>query len=119
MNNSISQPSLPTPILLSDKGARMAKADVRKADNALIHAQLGHCMQEVQHAFCLTLKEFAAELGKDERQVQRQMDGIDRPQIEAVFAVERFQGPMVIAMARVAAGVEVDTVVHIRGKRKA
>lgn len=44
----------------------------------------------------------------------RQIDGKERPQIEAVFAVEKFQGAMVIALARLAAGVEVDTVIHVR-----
>ena len=111
---SVSQPSLPTPLLVPEKSGRMAKADIRKPEMEAYYAQLGSCLAEVQHAFCLTLKEFAAALGKDERQVQRQIEGRERPQIEVVFAVERFQGPMVIALARLATGVEVDTVIHVR-----
>lgn len=107
---SLAQQSLPTPLLVTEKRAQMAKADVRKPD----YADLGRCIEDVRHAFGLTLKEFAAELGKDERQVQRQIDGRERPQIEAVFAVQRFQPALVIALARLAQGVEVDTVIHVR-----
>lgn len=91
----------------------MAKAGLRKSESPY-YAQLGACMREVQHAFKLTLQEFAAELGKNESQVRRQMDGRERPQLEVVFAVEKFQGPLVIALARLATGVDVDTVIHVR-----
>ena len=111
---SITQPSLPTPILLPDVSGRMAKAGIRKADTGAYYAALGGCMEEVRRAVGLTLKEFAAALGKDERQVKRQIDGTDRPQIEAVFAIERWRGPLVIALARLATGVEIDTVIHVR-----
>lgn len=92
----------------------MAKTGLWKSEIDPHYAQLGHCLREVQHAFALTLQEFAAELGKNESQVRRQMEGRERPQIESVFAVPRFQGPLVIALARLANGVEVDTVIHIR-----
>jgi hypothetical protein len=42
------------------------------------------------------------------------VEGKERPQIETVLAVDRFQGAMVIALARLASGVEVDTVIHVR-----
>ena len=113
MGSSVSQPSLPTPLLVTETSARMAKAGLRNSENPY-YAQLGSCLRDVQHAFGLTLQEFAVELGKNESQVRRQMDGTERPQIEAVFAVPRFQGPLVIALARLATGVEVDTVIHVR-----
>lgn len=111
MSGSRPQPSLPTPLLLSDLPVRMAKADSRKAD---MYAALGGAMGDVMRAMGLSLKEFASEIGKDERQLARQMDGTDRPQLEAIFAVERFRGPLVIALARLATGVEVDTVITVR-----
>jgi len=118
MSSSFAQANLPTPLLVSEKRAKQAKAglpDVRKAEiDAAFYARLGACMAEVQHVFGLTLKEFSAALGKDDRQVQRQIEGKERPQIEVVFAVERFQPAMVIALARLATGVEVDTVIHVR-----
>jgi hypothetical protein len=92
----------------------MAKADLRKTEMEAFYARLGGCMDEVRNVFGLTLKEYAVALGKNESQLRRQIEGQERPQIECVFAVEKFQGPMVIALARLASGVEVDTVIHVR-----
>lgn len=113
ITSNLSQQSLPTPLLVSDRRSVDTK-NVSDIPKASVFVTLGKCMAEVKSVFRLTVKEFAAELGKDEAQVRRQLLGKERPQIEAVFAVERFQGPMAIAMARVAAGVEVDTVIHMR-----
>ena len=111
---SVSQPNLPTPLLLADVPVRMAKAGTRKADTDALYASLGAAVREVQHAYGLTLQEFAYELGKNERQVARWLDGSDRPQVEAVFAVDRFRAPLVIALARLSAGVEVVTEIRVR-----
>ncbi len=110
---SLSQANLPTPLLVTEGRAKTAKAGLRKTETAP-YADIGGCLREVQHAFKLTLQEFACELGKNESQIRRQMDGTERPQLEAVWAVERFQGPLVIALAKLATGVEVDTVIHVR-----
>lgn len=92
----------------------MAKADIRKSETDTFYAQLGGCMDEVRGVFRMTLQEFSAAVGKDERQLKRQIEGKERPQLEAVFAIEKFRGPLLIAMARLATGVEVDTVIHVR-----
>lgn len=92
----------------------MAKAALRKPEMEGFYAQLGGCIEDVRRTFGMTLQEFAAALGKDERQVKRQIEGKERPQLEVVFAIERFQGPLVIALARLASGVEIDTVIHVR-----
>lgn len=114
MATSLAQPSLPTPLLLSDVTGKMAKAAIRKADTDGLYQALGGAMCEVMRSMGLSLKEFACELGKDERQLHRQMEGTDRPQIEAVFAIDRFRGPMVIALARLAADVDVVTEIRVR-----
>jgi hypothetical protein len=114
MSSTMTQPSLPTPLRVSDVTAKMAKASIRKADTKALYRSLGGAMEEVMRAFGLTLKEFAFQVGKDERQIARQIDGTDRPQIEAVFAVERFRGAMVIALARLAADVDVVTEIRVR-----
>lgn len=75
---------------------------------------MGEVGRGVQSVFRLTLKEFAAALGKDERQVQRWIEGKERPQIEAVLAVAKFEGPMLIALARSTSGMQVDTVIYSR-----
>lgn len=112
--SSIAQPSLPTPLLVSEGRAKTAKADLRKTEIDPFYARIGQCLDEVRNVFGLTLKEFSAELGRNESQIRRQIEGRERPQIEAVFAVEKFQGALVIALARLATGVEVDTVIHVR-----
>ena len=106
---SVTQPSLPTPIPLRDRNATAGTVATNPT-----YVVLGRCMAEVKGGFGLSLKEFAAELGLDRSHVARQMKGLQRPQIEAVFAVERFQAPMAVAMARAATGVDVDTVFRIR-----
>jgi len=112
MKASFAQPQLPTPLLVPENRAQMAKATLRKPENA--HAELGGCLEEVRRTFGLTLEEFAHELGKDDRQIARQIKGDERPQLEVVFAVERFRPALVIALARLAHGVEIDTVIHLR-----
>ena len=117
MQSSIAQQSLPTPILLPDKSKKQAKASlktVRKTDIQPCWLKWGAAIEEVQCVFRLSLKEFASELGKDERQVQRWIEGAVRPQIETVLAVPRFEPAMVIALARSTSGVDVDTVIHVR-----
>ena len=110
----LTQPNLPTPLPVSEGRAKTAKADLRKTENGLDYARLGQCIDEVRNVFGLTLKEFSVALGKNESQIRRQIEGKERPQIEAVFAIERFQGPLVIALARLASGVQVDTVIHVK-----
>jgi hypothetical protein len=117
MSSSLLQPTLPTPLLVTETRRKQAKAslpEIRKAEMARLWVKWGGCIDEVRGVFRLTLQQFAAELGKDERQVARWVEGKERPQIETVLAVDRFQGAMVIALARLASGVEVDTVIHVR-----
>ena len=103
----------------SEKSARTAKTDLRKPEKANPQwVKHGQAMREVMRFADLSLEEFAHALKKNDRQIARQMLGQERPQIEAVLAVERFEGPMVIALARRTSGVDVDTVVHIRRSAK-
>ena len=110
----LTQPNLPTPLLLPDKGGKTAKASIRKPDTETYYASLGGCIEEVRRVSGLSLKEFACEVKKDERQLARQIEGKDRPQLEAVFAIERFRGPLVIALAKLAADVDVVTEIRVR-----
>lgn len=80
-------------------------------------AELGKCMVFVCYDLGLSLKEFAARLKRDDSQVKRQMEGKERPQIEAVFAVPEFRQALVIALARITPGMDVTT--EIRAKRSA
>jgi hypothetical protein len=95
----------------------MAKADVKKTEKNELWAALGECMAFVCFDARLSLKEFARELGKDEAQLHRQMEGKERPQLEAVLAVPELRHRLVIALARFA-DVEVETVVRITQTRR-
>lgn len=111
----------PAPLPRPEKRAKQAKVaavDVRKAENSHLYVLLGGCMEEVRNVFGMGLEEFTYAIGKnDPRQVARQLKGEERPQIEAVFAVDRFRAALVIALAKSSAGVEVVT--EIRVKRSA
>ena len=117
MNNSMAQPSLPTPLLVSEKRpkpAKVAAGDVRKTDKDALWAELGKCLVFVCYDAGLSLKEFATRIEKDERQIHRQMEGQERPQIEAVFAVPEFRAPLVIALSRLTNEIEVFTEIRVR-----
>lgn len=91
----------------------MAKASVRKADNP--HAEMGAVVADVRKASGLNLDEFAAAIKKDPRQVKRWEEATDRPQIEAVYAVDAFKPLVVEAMAQHSGhAVETETVIRIR-----
>lgn len=101
------------PVLRADERARMAKAAVRKADNQ--HEEMGRVVREVRKASGLNLDEFALAIKKDPRQVKRWEEAMDRPQIEAVFAVDEFKPLVLEAMAcQSGHAVERETVIRIR-----
>ena len=114
---SIAQPNLPTPLLVSQTPKKQAKADLkslRKTQKQTQWQKDGAAIDEVRHIFRLTIKEFAAALDRSEAQVRAWIEGRERPQVEAVREVPRFEGPMLIALARQVEGMTVDTVIHVR-----
>ncbi len=93
----------------------MAKADLRNAETEQWRERLGSAIQRVMHLRGWSLKEFAAAVERDERQCSRWIDGRERPQFDAVFAVESLRQLLIIALAEIAgAGVEMETTVRIR-----
>lgn len=114
MNGSLSQPNLPTPLLVSERRATTAKVDLKKTEKDVLWAELGKCLVFVCYDAQLSLKEFAASLEKDAAQIQRQMEGKERPQIEAVFALKCYRPALVIAMARLTNEIETFTEIRVR-----
>ena len=114
MGSMLAQPSLPTPLLVSENRAQTAKAHLRKTEKDALWGELGKCLVFVCYDAELSIKEFAARLGKDAGQVQRQMEGKERPQIEAVFAVPEFRAPLIVALSRITPQIEVSTELRIR-----
>lgn len=97
----------------------MAKADLRKPGKFDLWRQLGPAIEETRLATGLSVKEFAAEIDRDERQVRCWISGEERPQLEAIFAVKRFQGLLVAALAALADDVDVTTTITVRRRRRA
>lgn len=111
MADSIKQASLPTPLGLQDVRARMAKVSIPKAKN---YAALGKRVARVLELSTLSLKEFSALIGRNERQVGRWIDGSDRPQLELLYESPALHPLLVIALAEGAPGVEVETTITVR-----
>lgn len=78
----------------------MASSVLRKADSDDAMKEIGECVDFARRQAGWALKELAGALGRDERQVQRWMDGKENTNIAAVFAVETLRQPFVIALAR-------------------
>lgn len=94
---------------------RMAKADLRKAEKGDWRISVGQAIQRAQSLCGWSLKEFADKVGRDQRQIARWITGNERPQFDALMAVEEFRQPLIVALAEMCgAGVEVETVVRVR-----
>ena len=96
--------------LLPETAGAPLKATLRKTETA---RKLGRAIARVQQTRGLSLKEFAATLEVDERQLARWMNADERPQIETVLAVEEFASAMAIAIAEQVSGLTIETVVRM------
>lgn len=98
---------------LPDVAAAPAKADLRKAEEDAWKISIAAVVVQVRGQ--LTLKEFAAKVGREPRQCARWMDATERPQFDAIFAVPAFRRPLLLGLASLAgADVDIETVVRIR-----
>jgi hypothetical protein len=98
--------------LLSEiRPSRMAKADLMNRDVDW-KLQIGKAIARVKGH--LSIKEFAKAIAREPAQVSRWIDGKERPQFDAIFAVEQFRTPLVLAIAELAHDVEITTTVTIR-----
>lgn len=76
---------------------------------------VGKAIQRAMSLRGWSLKEFAAAVDRDERQVARWLNGEERPQFDAMFAREDFRQPLVLALAELAGPVfEIETTVRTR-----
>jgi len=97
----------------------MARADVRNADMDAefdeYRLKMGRAIGVVQNKYG-SLKEFAALIGREEREVAKWITAERRPHIDAIFAVQILRKPMVIALAAELASdcVEIETVIRVR-----
>lgn len=113
MSSSVANAAVSRHRLLPEKSGGQAKAEIRLAENWRI--AVGNVIEDVRLLAKLSLKEFADRVGRDERQIARWIASTERPQFDALFAVEEFQQPLVIAFARLAGHqVEIETTIHVR-----
>lgn len=113
------------------KAENLAHADLRKAEKRptedLRKPEIAHVMQvarTVERARRMrgwTNDEFAGKAGRDPRQVAKWQNGKERPHFDVLFAIDDdlFKNALVIALARLATGVEIDTVIRLRVKETA
>jgi transcriptional regulator with XRE-family HTH domain len=98
----------------------MAKADLRKPENGSDwKMRIGAAIGRTRMLCELSLKEFADAIGRDERQVARWIAGTERPQFEAIFAIDALRSALVIALAELAHDIEVITEIRVRRRRVA
>jgi ribosome-binding protein aMBF1 (putative translation factor) len=86
--------------LLPEKAGKVAKVVGQSLRKPEMWAELGRAIAYARADQQLSLKEFAARMDKDERQVARWEAADERPQIEAVFAVREFRAALVIGLGR-------------------
>jgi hypothetical protein len=97
---------------------QMAKAQLRKPEVACWRAPVGQAIARVQARSGLSLKEFAAAIARDERQVARWFTGAEHPQLAAIFTVPALRHLLLVSLAElIGDAVEVET--HIRIRRSA
>jgi transcriptional regulator with XRE-family HTH domain len=100
----------------------MAKADLRIpeiASNAVEigeewRERIGGAIDSLRMMRKLSCKEFADAIGRDEAQIRRWINGKERAQFDAIFAVEAFRRDFIIALAHLSEDVVVETTISIR-----
>lgn len=106
---------------LPDTTPGMLKADlpdVRKPEISDWRIDVGAAIERMRRLAGLSLKELAAAIARDERQVARWIAGAERPQFDALFAVPALRQPLVIALAELAQADGIDVVTQITVRRR-
>ena len=79
----------------------MAKADLKSLE-ADFKAQIGRAIQRAFSLAGLTQKEAAGKVNRDAAQIARWIAGTERPQMDALFAVEELRWPLIQCLAALA-----------------
>lgn len=103
---------------LPEKAGAMASAHLRKAETVDFRELIGRAIERTRTLSGLSLKEFAAAVGRDERQVSRWENGGENPQLHLIFANQSLRQPLIVALAELV-GDSVEVTTHIAIKRTA
>ncbi len=104
----------PYPVVLYRHDGPIA---TRVARSELIAQATPHARQQGPQRIAEPL--LAVLIDRDERQVKRWMVGTERPQFDAIFAVETLRAVLVVALAELAHDIEVITEIRVRRRRVA
>jgi len=97
------------------RAEKVAKADLRKADQSVCRALLGAAIRRARYRCEWSLKELAGKVGRDERQVARWESGDERAHWDVLFEHQTFRRELIIALAELGGDhVEIETVVRVR-----
>lgn len=83
----------------------MVKADLRKAETERFRVAIGGALRRMRLLRGWSLKELAGAVNRDERQVSRWEEGTERPQFDALIAVESLRQPLILAICELAGDV--------------
>jgi len=109
---SASLPKLSPAVITAER--RMAKASLRKAQND-DWIVMGRIVERTRQLAGLSLKEFAAQVNRNPRQVAAWIEGREQPQAAVIYGVKTLRGYFLIAQAQDAGdGVELETVLRVR-----
>ena len=111
MQSSVEREAVVSHRVIPDIRPEMAQAGLRKAETV----DIGACLDHARRVAGWNLDELAHALGKDARQVRRWIDGRERVQMDAVFAVPELRAPFVIALAE-RSGLDVVTTISVRSR---
>ncbi len=106
--------SLEHRISLEDVRPDMAKAQFKKVETDL-KEQLGQAIARAIAVAGWSQKEAAAWLHRDVAQVSRWIAGTERPQFDALFALEALRWPLITELARLDGQAEVITSIRRKG----
>ena len=114
MPNSLPATSAVSHPVLPDIGRPvMAKANVRTPDIDW-GFEIGQAIQRAVRRAGFSNKEAAAKVGVDDAEFGKWISGTRRPQLDRMFAVHELQKPLVIELAKLAAGMEVIEEIRVR-----
>lgn len=95
----------------SESRPRLPHGDLRKPENN----DAGEAIKIAQQLCGWSLKEFADQAKREERQISRWIEGKEHPQLDTLFAIKDFRKPLILALAKCAGlGVDVQTTITIR-----
>lgn len=115
MNPTVTTSAVRGHLLRSDIRKDMAKAQLRKAEIADWRERVGAAIERARLLRGWSLKELADAVKRDERQCARWINGSERPQLDALFAVDCFRPSLVIALSELGGdSVEVTTQIIVR-----